>query len=380
MNERRPERHLPLGAQRASQPRAGRGGEPSREAVGPEAVHHVGPEAVRQVWSTAEVDTPDAFRYWSDVICDACSVRLAARTTGKAPFSGRVERSVLDGLGFATVSSGRQEVVRTRRLIALDQEDFVLVYVQRDGVSRLSQDGRHVALSAGGMAFLDSARPYTLDFEGEFSQLAVQVPRRLLPGRVLADATAVELGGSGPGRLVSDFLVGLEREQGLDPEAAASMVPHALGLLESALEWAGRGRIAQTGDAALTRERIHRFVRRHAADPSLDASAVAAGCGISRRTLFRLLSADAETLTELIRRLRVRRAQQILRTAPGRPLSLVARESGFGGVAQLHRAFRAATGTTPGAYRKGDAPEGDVLRPSDAERSSPAVGLPSRVP
>ncbi|MFE0632878.1 helix-turn-helix domain-containing protein [Streptomyces sp. NPDC058864] len=317
------------------------------------------PEAqdpMRQVWSTANVDPADAFRYWSDVICDACSVRLAARTLGRAPFTGRIERSVVDGLGLAIVSSGQQEVFRTRRLIALDQEDFVLAYIQTDGVTRLRQDGRLVALSTGGMAFVDSSRPYILDSDGAFSQLAVQVPRSLLPGRVLADATAVELGSTGPGGLVSDFLVGLQR---LDPAVAVTLVPHALGLLNFALEWAGKGRIAQASTSALTRERIHRFVRRHAYDPSLDASAVAAGCGISRRTLFRTLSADAETLTELIRRLRVNRAQQVLRTTPERPLSSVARECGFGSVAQLHRAFRAATGTSPGAYRReGDQPGG----------------------
>lgn len=271
---------------------------------------------------------------------------------------------MVDGLGLAIVSSGQQEVFRTRRLIALDQEDFVLAYIQREGVTRLRQDGRLVALSTGGMAFLDSSRPYALDSDGAFSQLAVQVPRSWLPGRVLTDATAVELGSAGPGGLVADFLVGLQR---LDPAVAVTMVPHALGLLNYALEWAGQGRIAKASASALTRERIHRFVRRHAYDPTLDASAVAAGCGISRRTLFRTLSADAETLTELIRRLRVTRAQQVLRTTPERPLAGVARDCGFGSVAQLHRAFRATTGTTPGAYRKASDQQPGVPRPHSVE-------------
>ncbi|MEU6497086.1 helix-turn-helix domain-containing protein [Streptomyces sp. NPDC046984] len=309
--------------------------------------------AHRQVWSTEDVDAPDAFRYWSDAICDACSVRLVARTTGSeaAHFSGRVERSFLDSLSFSIVSSGRQEVVRTKRLIDLDQADFVLVYVQMKGATRLRQEGRQVAMSTGSMVFVDSARPYTLDFGDDFTQLAVQVPRSLLPSRVLADAIAVELSSSGPGRLISNFLVGLEREQRLDPQVAASMVPHTLGLLDSALEWAGKGRIAPKNEAALTRERIHHFIRRHVHDSSLNASTIAAGCHISRRTLFRVLSSDTETLTGLIRRLRVGRAQQILRTAPEKPLHVVAKESGFGSVVQLHRAFRTATGTTPGTYR-----------------------------
>ncbi|MEV7990618.1 AraC family transcriptional regulator [Streptomyces sp. NPDC086077] len=230
------------------------------------------------------METPDAFRYWSDAVCDACCVRLAARTTGGAPLSGRVERSVVDNLSISIVSSKQQEVARTKRLIELDQAEFVLAYVQMKGATRLRQDGRHVAMSPGSMAFTDSARPYVLEFDEDFPQLAVQVPRSMLPSRVLADATAVELNGSGPGRLVANFLVGLEREQRLDADAVASMMPHTLGLLDFALEWAGKGRISHKGDAALTRERIHHFVRRHVHDPSLDASTVATGCHISRRT------------------------------------------------------------------------------------------------
>ncbi|MEV7990619.1 helix-turn-helix domain-containing protein [Streptomyces sp. NPDC086077] len=41
-----------------------------------------------------------------------------------------------------------------------------------------------------------------------------------------------------------------------------------------------------------------------------------------------------------------------MRTAPQRPLHLVAQQSGFGSAAQLHRAFRTVTGTTPGVYRE----------------------------
>ncbi|GGJ41889.1 helix-turn-helix transcriptional regulator [Streptomyces brasiliensis] len=78
---------------------------------------------------------------------------------------------------------------------------------------------------------------------------------------------------------------------------------------------------------------------------------MAAGCGFSRRTLFRTLAAHGETLTGLIREARVARARQLPRAAPERPLGVVARACGFGGEAQFHRAFRRVTGMTPGAYR-----------------------------
>jgi transcriptional regulator GlxA family with amidase domain len=96
---------------------------------------------------------------------------------------------------------------------------------------------------------------------------------------------------------------------------------------------------------------VHRFVRENACDPDLDAASVAAGCRISKRTLFRAL-ADDEPFTSLMRRLRVERAQQTLRSNPRLPLAAVAQQCGFAGAAQLHRAFQRVTGGTPGDHRR----------------------------
>jgi len=304
----------------------------------------------RTRWSSADVEASDAFAYWADVVC-ATFVGVAVRPAPDGVFEGRIETSVLDGIGFAALTAGPQQVARTRRLIARDDEDVVLANIQLHGRARLEQNGQVAVLVPGAMAFVDSARPYALDFADGFSQLVVKVPRARLPHRSLSGATAVELGAAGPGRLVADFLVGLNRLQGEDPGAATALLPHAVDLLDTAVAWAAGAALPQTSAAALTRERVHRFVRRHASDPGLDAAAVAAGCGVSRRTMYRALAEDGESLTELIRRARVSHAQRLVRAHPERPLAAVARACGFGGEAQLYRAFRAVTGMTPGAYR-----------------------------
>jgi hypothetical protein len=69
------------------------------------------------------VAAPDAFVYWSDVICDTL-VHVAARATSEAPFAGRIEHAALDGIGLSTVVSGAQQVARTNRMIARDQEEL----------------------------------------------------------------------------------------------------------------------------------------------------------------------------------------------------------------------------------------------------------------
>jgi AraC-like DNA-binding protein len=300
--------------------------------------------------STGDVASTDASAYWSDVVCDTF-VGVAVRPDPGRPFEGRIEHSAVDGIGFSALTASAQHVARTRNRIRRDREEFFLANIQIRGEGRAEQNGRTARLAPGTMTFLDSARPYTLNFDRDFAQLVVKVPRSRLPGRSLAGATAVELTASGPGRLVADFLVGLDRLQQHDAAGAAMLVPHAIDLLDTALSWAAVRTLPETTAEALTLERIRRFVRRHAHDSDLTAESAAAACGISRRTLFRVLASDEESLTGMIRRLRVTHAQQLILANPARPLAVVAHECGFGGEAQLNRAFRAVAGTTPGAYR-----------------------------
>lgn len=305
----------------------------------------------RQIQSTDEVEAGDASGYWSEMVCRAL-VQVAARPVSD-DFSGRIEHFAIDRVGFSLISASAQDVKRTRSLIAGGQEDYALVNIQLDGQSWAAQDDRVTILSKGGMTFIDSTRPYSLSFEGAFSQLIVQVPRPLLPRRALVDATAVELGPAGPGRIISDFLTGIEYQHRTDPLSVASLMPHAIGLLDSALSLAVRARIPGPSNAALTRERVRQFVQQHASRPELDVDMVAAGCGLSRRTLFRALAAEGESFTSLLRRARVTLVQRMLRTSPNRSLAAVAQQCGFAGEAQMYRAFRAVTGTTPATYRGG---------------------------
>ena len=305
----------------------------------------------RLIRSTADVAEEDAAGFWSDIVCQSL-VEVAARPASPGSFTGRIEHFTVDELGFSVVSAGPHEVTRTRRLIARGREDYAMVNIQTAGRGSVVQDGRTTVLTPGAMTFLDSTRPYALGFDGAFSQLIVQVPRRSVPRRALTEATAIGLDASGPGRLISDFLLGLERQQRLDPLAANVLAPHAVGLVSSALSLAGRSRPTEQSNAALTLERVRQFIRRHATDPSLDADAVAAGCGVSRRTMFRALSAAGETtFTSMLRRARVDNMRRALREMPDRSLAAIAQECGFGGEAQMYRAFREITGTTPAAYR-----------------------------
>lgn len=317
-----------------------------RRAAGLDA-EGMGVTPVTAAWSTRAVAQDQAFDYWRDLICDAF-VQLSARPNRDGPFTGAIEHQALDDVELSVVTADAQRVDRTRTLIARSHEDYLLASIQLQGFGEVRQDGRVAGLRAGSMAFYDSTRPYTLDFDRSFRQLVIQVPREAVPHGRVRGATAVALEGPGPGRLVTEFFVGLAREHG-QGHPAAGLVPHAIGLFEFALGLAGATTSAPTGAAVA--EQVRAAIARAAPDPDVGAEAIAAACHISRRTLFRVLAAEGRTLRELLRAERIRRARAVLRAEPHLPVAVVASRCGFSGASAFHRAFREATGTSPGAFR-----------------------------
>jgi AraC-like DNA-binding protein len=309
--------------------------------------------------ATSAVSAGEAFAYWREMIC-ATFVRLAAEPTATGRFSGRIEHVPVGDLELSAVVAGGQHVRRTRALIAQGNEEYLLASIQRSGTGRVEQDGRTALLSPGDIAFYDSTRPYTLHFDNPFHQLVVQVPKRELMLRDTRPLTARALRRGTPGGAVSAFFTSLFDATRAGGEQPAVLLPHAIGLLCSAALFAGGAEPTPAGAAgaaaagaaaaALARERVLEFLRRNLADPSLDADAVAAACHVSRRTLYRILGTDG--VATRLRRMRIEQAQAMLLREPGRPVVSVGFACGFDSESGFHRAFRTATGMTPGDYRK----------------------------
>lgn len=104
----------------------------------------------------------------------------------------------------------------------------------------------------------------------------------------------------------------------------------------------------QDEDALLRHVRAVIHERLTAGRPS--KTCVAALLGMSARTLHRRLAERGTNYDEVVREARARRTFELLAN-PAVGMYDVAVAAGYRGLASFYRAFRAWTGTTPGAYR-----------------------------
>lgn len=310
-----------------------------------------GPTAQPLTLSTDSVSAAEAFEYWHDMIC-ATFVKLTASSNQCTLFNGRIEHSAIRSVELSVVEASSQRVTRTKRLVSEDAEDYILASVQLRGRGRIDQDGRSAHLSPGHLAFYDSTRPYTLDFANEFKQLVIQLPRAQLGIRNTQGVTALTLGSNSPGPLVADFFCSLSDAvwNETEEEALRPLLPHALGLLSAAAAFAARDRPTENAGRQLLRERALRFMKRNLADPGIDSDAVAAACGVSRRSLYRAVG-DGGVARQL-RELRIRHAQMLLDAEAEMTIGAIAHSCGFESESGFSRAFRTVTDLSPSEYRE----------------------------
>jgi AraC-like DNA-binding protein len=200
------------------------------------------------------------------------------------------------------------------------------------------------------LAFYDSTRPYILHFDDPFHQLVVQVPKRELLLGDTRQLTARGWGRGTPGAVVSTFFTSLLDVARAGPDQSTVLLPHAFGLLSAAASFVGKAQPGPHATEAMARERVLAFLRRNLADRRLDAATIAQACHVSRRTLYRIVG--GEGIAAQLRRMRIERAKAILVADPERPIGSVAFACGFHSESGFHRAFRAATGRSPGEYRR----------------------------
>ncbi|MVU83322.1 helix-turn-helix domain-containing protein [Nocardia sp. ET3-3] len=294
------------------------------------------------------------FERWEAGLTEAY-VPLAVSPLRAGAFQGWIALRAYDDMSLSTLGASAQRVDRTKSLIARTDDEVLLTSIQVAGRGRLYQDGRVAEIGPGEMAFYDSTRPYHWEFEGDWEMAAAQVPLSRLRERAgITSAeipTATVITRDSPGAVVSRFLYELAELQNTAPAHAAALAGSAVDLLASAITLTAGRAVPGAAVETLARRRVVEFMRRHCADPRLTVDGIAAGCGISRRTLYRLLDQLDDGPATMLRRMRVELSCELLVARADLPITAVAHACGFTTERQFYRAFRIEMGMTPAAYR-----------------------------
>ncbi|WAJ43698.1 helix-turn-helix domain-containing protein [Mycobacterium sp. Aquia_216] len=313
------------------------------------------------VWSTAAVRQDEAVDYWREVVCDIY-VRLSTTPHSKQTFSGEVIHGRYPDFDLSVIRASGERVSRSRSLIARSREDEEYLYGTFQAVGRgvLEQAGHTAVLTPGSMVFYETSQPFSLTFDGPWEQVIVHLPVEqayAMAGLRRSDELlAVALDSEGAAGAANAFFGSLAARQTTDPHGAALLARHATGLITSLLGLAAMRHTPTDLPDFVRREQVMSFLRTHMGDPRLDVDAIAHGCLLSRRTVYRLFEGSEHSVMGRLRQLRVETAMLMLRNQPDRPVSAVGQACGFATDAQFYRAFRQLTAMTPATYRSSPRP------------------------
>lgn len=236
-------------------------------------------------------------------------------------------------------------------------------------------DGR--ALEEGELALFDGVL-VRQSWLSDGRVLTLPLDRAALSGRGWPDGTRdmLLLPRSGT-EVLRDLLESLARHAGgLSPGQAATASATVVALLRDALDAAAGAAADGAANAVVDapppdkRQEVLAFVDANLGRPDLTPEAIAAGTGLSRSVLYRLLAAEGGVAACVKRRrLDAMRRALAARDDP-RSIAEIAADTGFSDPSHAHRAFREAFGVTPGDVRR------DGPRPATGPADPPPEGRP----
>ncbi len=204
-----------------------------------------------------------------------------------------------------------------------------MVSLQRRGVSHIAQGVRTLTLGPSGIAMLDSARPFTIEFPEEVERRLVLLPRRLVEpwlGR-LADGPLMIPNGNASFAIARQAIMQITDTDIAWSNGDCVSVAEALSrLLRRALE---ETYPMPAPPARLRVDAIKQEINRRLHKSDLSPADMADLFAISARTLHRLFEVEGQSFARYLQCERLTRARALIERASG--LSLSAKSTGLSG-------------------------------------------------
>jgi AraC-like DNA-binding protein len=290
---------------------------------------------------------------WREVFCSQMfGLDISSSDPG---FTAQLAQRRLGPVSATRLVAGPQEVIRGEGLIARDRSQSALDLVAvRAGVMEYEQAGRRGQVRPGEAVLLDRRQPYRFAASASRS-VAISLNHDWLTRWVPQPRTLAGLhidGGTGWGRALAAVTDQLGRG-----EMVSCSVPD--GLIADQI--AGLIALA-AGDCGVTDEargerrfvRLLQLLHDNAHDPLLNADSAAALLGLSRRTLFLVCAQAGASFGQLLLRIRLERARDMLadQRTLGLPVQEIAYRCGFADPGHFSRRFAQSFGAPPACWRQ----------------------------
>ncbi|CAM2176476.1 AraC family transcriptional regulator, positive regulator of tynA and feaB [Paraburkholderia sacchari] len=310
--------------------------------------------------STDTVRARDKVAFWTDQVCKHLVQVDCTSVVEPEQFHAAISLRKVDKVNLSRITAGGQQVARTPQLMAKADEEYLLLNIQRNGISGLEQDGRLATLKPGDMALYTSTRRYDLSFNEDFSQTVLIFPadalRLKIPG--IDALTATVLNNQNPAAQLFAQVANNYLQTDFDalPPAAAVHAGEALTQLLAATV-AAFTPVAETqlSNLALFHlARIRQYVADHLRDPELSVNTVSQALRISPAHIHRLFEGESQTFSAWLWSCRLLACKADLENCVKAhfTISEIAFQNGFNNSSHFSRTFRAKFGMTPREFRE----------------------------
>ena len=162
-------------------------------------------------FSTDDVHPRDGLSYIRDVACKTY-VELECFSEKKHNFRSKIYAGQINDLGLSEVITDQCDVIRTREFIKGSKANEIILSLQLNGATQISQDNRETCLTPGNFAIYDTERYYHLKLGENNKQLVIKIPRQQLEAQLgnLKLFTSQEMSFKNPlSKLAINFLTTL---------------------------------------------------------------------------------------------------------------------------------------------------------------------------
>ncbi len=304
-------------------------------------------------FSTRDLRPRDRIPYWVDVATQAYfkhGFNASAKT-----FAGDLYAEKLSTIVLSHCDCAPCEVTRTRKDVARDDIDDLILCLRVSGRSIFRQGDREVLVDPGTLLLQDTGRPLHIEFLKPSKSIFVSIPRAALRARMgsspMMSVVSTKLPVAG---LAAEFVTLLAaRTNTLDAPVKARLAEQALDLIALALT-AGDGTPALSSPRATALLRLKSAIEARLSDPNLKPAGAAAGAGISVRYANDLLAEEKSSVERYIQQRRLERCRGALEDPlqAHRMIGEIAFSWGFSDHSHFTRRFRNAFGMSPGECRR----------------------------